>query len=252
MLLAEVEVDTKSEVLGNLHVYIRTDIELIEVRRAVLVNTVLALAIELYEVSNALATAVDGYPVLVLCGKGLEDLFAPISVRVVYGVGTIGVCSDFGLCIDRLASGDCKFCIVCLCIERGICHLDDSCRLLQSHVIGEGDIRCIVELTAFSSDNNNAIRSTCTVDICGYILEDVHAFDFFTCKAGEVRITSLDTVDYDEGRVVSESTAATDEDGRIVTSRLAGTVADDDTCDTAGKTLGKVNGRVLHQIVTGC
>ena len=251
VLLAGVDVHAQLEALGNLDVQVGAKVELVVVRGALVVDTVLVLAVELDEIGRALRTAVDAHSVLVLGGDGFHDLAEPVGVGIVDGVVLVDVVLDLGVVVNGRTAADRQALVVGGGIQDGIGQLDHAGRLLETQVVGEAHLRSLVVLTALGGHENNAVRGTGTIDGGRGILQDVDALDFVTGQAAELVATALDTVDDDERTVVSEGAAAADEHHRVVTSRLAGTVVHDDARHTARKALGQVDGGVLDQFLAG-
>ena len=247
VLLAGVDVHAQLEALGDLDVQVRTEVELVVVRRTLIVDAVLVLTVELHEVRRPPRTAVDAHPVLVLGGDGLDDLAEPVGVRIGDGVVLVAVVLDLGVVVDGSAAGDRQAGVVRRGIEDGVGQLDHARRLLEAQVVGEAHLGRLVVLAALGRHQDDAVRGTGAVDGGRGVLQDVDAFDFVAGEAAEFVAAALDTVDDDQRAVVAEGGAAADEHHRVVASRLAGTVVHDDARHTAGKALGQVHGGVFHE-----
>ena len=252
MLLAGVDVHAELEVLGDLDVQVGAEVELVVVGRALVVDTVLVLAVELYEVCSPLGTAVDADSVLVLCGDGLDDFGEPVGVRVGDGVVLVDVVLYLRVAVHRSGAGDREAVVVRRRVEHGVGQLDEAGRALETEVIVEGDGRGLVVFASLGGHEDDTVCRTSTVDGCGRILEDGHALDLVTGEAGEFVATAGDSVDDDERAVVAEGASAADEHGGVVLPGLTRAVVHDHAGESAGKTLGKVDGRVLHEGSTRC
>ena len=249
VLLAGVDVHAQFQVVRDLDVQVGTEVELVVVRRALVVDTVLVLAVELNEVRRPSRTAVDAHAVLVLGGDGLDDFAEPVGVRVGDGIVLVDVMLDLGVVVDGSAAGDRQARVVRGGVEDGVRQFDHAGRLLETQVVGETHLRGLVVLASLGGHQDDAVRGTGAVDGGRGVLQDVDALDFVTGQAAELVTAALDAVDDDERAVVAEGAAAADEHHRVVASRLAGAVVHDDAGHTAREALGQVHGGVLHQFL---
>ena len=70
-----------------------------------MVDTVLVLTVELYEISDLVRTSVDAYTILVLSRKRLHDKIVPVCIRVKDRVVTISIVIELCLIIKRSSTG---------------------------------------------------------------------------------------------------------------------------------------------------
>ena len=250
VLLAGVDIHAQLEALGDLDVQVGAQVVLVVVRGALVVDTVLVLAVELHEIGRALRTAVDAHPVLVLGGDGFHDLAEPVRVRIVDGVVLVDVVLDLRIVVHGRTAADRQALVVGGGVQDGVGQLDHARRLLEAQVIGEAHLRTLVVLASLGRHKDDAVRGAGAVDGGGGVLQDVDALDFVTGQAAEFVATALDAVDDDQRAVVAEGAAAADEHHGVVATRLTGAVVHDDTGHTAGQALGKVHGGVLDQFLT--
>ena len=82
MLLTRIEVKTELDALGYLNVNVRTDIVLAVVGSRLVVDTVLELSVELYEVSHSVRTSVDAHTIFMLSGNRLDSHIIPVNIRI--------------------------------------------------------------------------------------------------------------------------------------------------------------------------
>ena len=176
VLLTGRQVEADLEALGHLHVEVRTNAVLLIFSSALLIDTILILAVELHEITQFVRTAAHRYTVFVLGREGFDDRVHPVGIGIADGVRTVAVFLNLLGGVHRRRSVDRPRGVIGLGIEHGIGHLDQTRGLLQAEIVVKSDPGRRVYLSSLGCHENDAVGRPRTVDSGRRILQHGDAF----------------------------------------------------------------------------